>query len=148
MTELTLNIDNYITDEEKKQIALSVFEEKIRQDCERVLSNSCYTIAKGFVNEFINDEQRQYVKKTVAKLLSQPKSIEYSLFQRKDAWHPRRQFEIDEIIEGAIRDNREILIEKTIKALRNVDDELLSENIFNNFDRIIAAIISNLEGKK
>ena len=82
-------IEQYLTDEEKKDIALRVFEEKLRTsfstaEAERVLTNMAYEVAEKLVSENINDKFKEAIENKLPEIIDGLSS--YTVFSRGDSY--------------------------------------------------------------
>lgn len=81
------NIEDYLTDTEKKEIAMQVWKEKLSakfdKDQERIISNAAYQIVSTMCDEVVpnfNSLLVQKVKEVITKLTA------HTVFNKPDAW--------------------------------------------------------------
>ncbi len=116
MSTLEINIDDYITEEEKKQIAKEAFKEacklrfKDEDTVKRIIANSAYDIVYRMVDESFNIELEYFLQDRVIELVKNLN--EYHLFKRPDAWS-RESNSAYQILERILLDNKG-LIESTV----------------------------------
>lgn len=80
-------IEEYLTDEEKKEIALRVFEEKLRTsfstaEAERVVTNMAYDIAEKLVSQNISKEFKESIESKLPEIIEGLSS--FTVFSRGD----------------------------------------------------------------
>jgi hypothetical protein len=136
-----IEIDDLISVEEQKEIAREIFKEQILNDKERILINFAYNIGTSYVQEILEEKDLQFVKEYTHKVLNEKSSIRYQLFKDMEVWEKRKNTP-SEIIEKAIIDNKQILINKTIEALNNIDVDEMSENMTTNMDTLLSSILN------
>jgi hypothetical protein len=84
---IDINIDDYVSEEEKKDLCLEYIRETLRGDKnheERVLSNMAYNSAYKLLDEALTEEQKNKIKQKVAKIIAD--ETNFGLFRKKNAW--------------------------------------------------------------
>jgi len=121
---MTINIDNYLSEEEKKQIAIDVFRDACRQrsvaDFERIVTNSAYEVVWKSMDEFCD-------KSVVAKLKNKIRSIigdltEFDIFKKPGAWD-REANGPYEILVQCVKENKPLISEKVEKAIHQLTNK-------------------------
>jgi len=81
------DIEQYLSDEEKKDIALRVFEEKLRTsfstaEAERVVTNMAYEVAEKLISNNINEQFKEAIENKLPEIIDGLSS--YTVFSRGD----------------------------------------------------------------
>jgi tRNA 2-selenouridine synthase SelU len=83
-----INFEEYLSEEERKEIVASVFREKcvetLKNDGERVLSNASYTIVVKMVDEIFDNKMHELLAQKTKSIIDGLTS--YTVFKRKDHW--------------------------------------------------------------
>jgi len=117
MSTLEINIDEYITEDEKKLIAKEAFKEacwlkfKDENTVERIITNSAHDIVYKMVDEHFNLDLELMFEDKVVEIINTMNW--FHLFKRPDVWS-RESNSAYQILEKALLDNKE-LIESTVK---------------------------------
>jgi hypothetical protein len=117
MNTLEINIDEYITEEEKKLIAKEAFKEacwlkfKDENAVQRIITNSAYDIVYKMVDEHFNLNLELMFEDKVVETINTMNW--FHLFKKPDAWS-RESNSAYQILERALLDNKE-LIESNVK---------------------------------
>jgi hypothetical protein len=115
---MTINIDDYLSEEEKHSIAKEVFIEQCRKrsadDFERIITNSAYHVVWDSMDEFCD-------KSVMAKLRNKVRNIidgltEFTVFRQPDAWHKRENTPYSVLLES-VRENKPLLDQKVKAAM-------------------------------
>lgn len=127
------NIDTYISEEEKKEIARKVFKETLRdgireispnrlmKDYERIISNAVFHFIEDSILEKVHNENslKEFIKnKTKERLkefMEESFSIKYALFDF-NVWNRERPIG-DQILKEILNENKNHIKEKLVKAL-------------------------------
>jgi hypothetical protein len=87
MAMIEIDIDDYVSEEEKKQLCIEYVRETIRGSTtnrERILSNMAYSAAFNIIDSALTPEMMQTIKDKVFQITSDPSS--FNIFRKKDAW--------------------------------------------------------------
>lgn len=85
--EATINIDDYLSNEEKKELCIEYVREVLRGDAhqrERVLSNMAYEAAFSILDSALTEEMMKIVKEKAFAQIE--KVTDFHIFRKKDAW--------------------------------------------------------------
>ena len=138
---MEINFKEYLTDEEIKKIITDEFRSLVKNNTERVLSNFAYELGDGFIKEFISENDLAFVKEKVTEILHDEQTISYRLFSERNAWDSNKLLKVSEVINRTIMENMDILKDKTIESMKNIDVDKLTEFLTENFDSVIRAFI-------
>ncbi len=128
---ITININDYLSEEEQKEYAIEVFKETIKEsmfgkkegdklidEVERVIANISHNIVMEEVQKYIPNFE-EMIKQKVVKLLTDS-SLSYYVFREKDAWRSKDSLAIVYMNE-AIRENKELLQKRIKEIIENYD---------------------------
>ena len=152
MAQIELDIDKYLSEEEKKQLAIDVFKERISKELfksregtiqsdseiQRVIGNISHAIVMKEVQKYIPDFESQ-IKNKVKKALSEG-NIKYEIFKVKNAWDSQESLAITYLNE-AVKENRDILKQRVLNAIMNYD---LSSQIKEEVSSLFEEMAGNL----
>lgn len=154
MTELMINIHDYLTD---AQIA-EVCKEEIRRQIHmqfannpegtntRLISNISYMEVFDEISETIGADARQLLKDTVKRILGDDSSIRYVLFQRKDNFYPRNSPAID-MMDEIVAENRGLMEEKVREAIDDFNFVDVQNEILEVAEDVLRKRIFGKEGE-
>ena len=86
---IEINIDEYVSEEEKKSLCIEYIREVLRGDGnknhkERVLSNMAYNASYKLIDEALTKEDLKTIRATTKKLIQDKNG--FGIFRKKDAW--------------------------------------------------------------
>ena len=84
---IELDIDDYLSYDEKKQLCIDYVKETLRGDPrqeERVLGNMAYSAAFAILDSVLTPEMMQSIRETATEQIS--KVSDFHIFRKKDAW--------------------------------------------------------------
>lgn len=88
MNTVVVNLDDYLSDEEKRQIARDAFREacaaKSVKDFERILDNAGYELVRKEVDAVFDGGMAEAVKARAIKVIE--KLSDFTVFKKPDAW--------------------------------------------------------------
>lgn len=165
MSKITveIDIDDYLSEESKKQLAEDVFKEELRkgfleknpanskqntENYERVLINSVYYFLREEIDTLLNIDHKKIILDKVDTILKD-KDLAYQIFKKKDFWEKEDSLAIQYIEEG-VKENKEYLKSK----IKPTIDKYLAEKIDNDYlddvviDSIREIIIDKLTKKE
>ena len=152
MEELTINVSEYLSEEEIKKIAeeelRGAFRYQLRNeaDVERVLTNLSHEYVFHAVCDYLNENQ-DYVRGRIIEGVSQAltaDTIKWKVFKRKDAWE-RDESPAVKILDDVLRNCRPQLEQAVNARIKEYDFRELQEEIS---DTIYECIVRKLFGKK
>ena len=132
MAQIEINIDNYLSEEEKKELAVEVFKEQVKKELfkysdgtvqsdseiQRVIGNISHQIVMNEVQKHIPDCE-QMIKEKTLKLITES-NFSYQLFKVKNAWDKEESLAITYMNE-TMRSSKEIFQSKIKEAIANYD---------------------------
>jgi hypothetical protein len=147
--EININIENYLTEQEIKEIAKEELSSMIRQhlkeesNIKRIITNVGYEFIFKEISETIGEDSFEKIKNKVVELLEDDSHIKYLLWRKKDAWENEESPAVT-ILNQSIKDNRE-KIENKVSQL--IDDYDFSEVKDEMYDIVCEAISKQIFGK-
>lgn len=88
MNTVVVNLDDYLSDEEKRQIARDAFREvcaaKSAKDFERILDNAAYALVRQEVDAVFDGGMAELVKAKAVEVIK--KLSDFTVFKKPDAW--------------------------------------------------------------
>lgn len=128
---------NYLSEDEKKEIATRVFEKSVakytEKDIDRCLSNFGYDIVVKAINKNIDDDCEKLIIENTKKVLGDVSS--YVVFKKPDAWD-RDSSKAYDLLQKCTEENKDIL-DKKVK-------EIFSEISLDLIRREISSVIRNV----
>ncbi|MEG1546014.1 MAG: hypothetical protein RR371_02040 [Bacteroides sp.] len=128
--QIEINIDNYLSESEKRELAIEAFKESIKEslfkghtgvvassDAQRIISNISY----GIVEEMLKERMPDYEEEIIANVKKVIKGMsQYTVFRRADAWGSDNS-EAVKIVDKTVADNRQKIINILQKEIDNYD---------------------------
>ena len=143
MSEITVNIDEFLTDDDKREIAKSAFREaaerRSNKDFERILSNAGYALVQQEVDAVFDGEMASVVRDKAIEVIRAMSSI--TVFKRPDAWD-REASKGWMHLQSAMDEAKPLIAERVNEIVRGMDITFLHDLIQ---DRIAVAIIEKLQ---
>lgn len=85
---MDINLDNYLSEAQKREIAIDTWREMCREACkgnaERIIGNIGHDVAVQMVSEALGDDANELIKAKAIEVID--KLSEFSVFRRPDAW--------------------------------------------------------------
>lgn len=142
-----VNINDYLSEEDKKEIAIDVFRQQVKKELfnsndgtvqadsevQRIIGNITHEVVFTEVQKYIPDAKEQIIGK-VKKALA--KDLNYEVFRKKDAWGKEESLAITYIKEE-VKANEEVFKTRIKDMIANYDLEpTLNEEVANKFDKL------------
>ena len=141
---MEINIDEYLTHDEKKEIVISEYRKAIHSsiateaDVQRVLSNAGYNTVYKIVDECFDVDSKAIIKAKIDEVLADVGA--YHIFQKPDAWSRETNSAYDYMqkciadSEGVIREKIESLLDEQIivackQDIKDVVAEAISDHV-------------------
>lgn len=147
--EVSINIEDYLSKEEikeiaKEQIAISI-KEKFRKesDIERIITNLSYEFLFKAISEAIGKDSLEMIKDKVQTLLMDDSHISYLIWRKKDAWENEESPAVT-IMNQAIKDNHNLIENKVYSLISNYNFNEAKDEIY---DILCDSISKQLFGK-
>lgn len=144
---MEININDYLDEEELKDIAREEFRSEARRHFEnekeisRIISNLGYKVIFDEIDRIIGDDTKKLIAKQVPKTIGE-KDLSFYIFREGDNWKkPSLGYEL---LEQAVKDNQHIITEKVKSVLEKADDEKQYEIMRNVTDDITETFVNML----
>ena len=141
--ELTINIEDYITPEEIKSLAMEAVRDSIMRtysrdeyNITRLITNLSYEFIFKVVSDAIGEDAQVKISNKVKELLEDGGSIRYELWRRKDAWEKTESPAIP-ILHKAIKDNEGLIRAKVMQSIDNYEFNDVQEAMYDALNTII-----------
>lgn len=128
------NIEQYLTDDEKKEIALRVFEEKLRTsfsttEAERVVTNMAYELAEKLVSQNISKDFDDAIKSKLPEIIDGLSS--YTVFSRGDDYGAFRKEPTLawKIVDETVKKHNARIEDRVLAVIDSIDKANLREEI-------------------
>lgn len=135
---MTINIDDYLTEEEKKEIIIQQFAAVATKssidEVARVITNEGYYIVVNALNEVFDGDVEKAIKDKAIQNIN--KMSEYLIFRRPDAWE-REHSKGWEILQQCMTDNKDLINQKVVDHIEGINKNHLQGCL----EEIIAEII-------
>ena len=153
-TEVTINIDDYLSEEEKKEIAIDVFRNQVKtqlfksidgtvqsdSEVQRVIGNISYEIVFNEVQKYIPNAKKM-VEDKVSKILKE-KDLSYYIFRKKDAWDKEESLAIT-YLNQEVKSYEEMFKSRIKKEMEEYDlGDDLNKELSNKFDKLADTMYS------
>jgi hypothetical protein len=153
-TEVTINIDDYLSEEDKKEIAIDVFRNQVKtqlfksidgtvqsdSEVQRVIGNISYEIVFNEVQKYIPNAKKM-VEDKVSKILKE-KDLSYYIFRKKDAWDKEESLAIT-YLNQEVKSNEEMFKSRIKKEMEEYDlGDDLNKELSNKFDKLADTMYS------
>jgi len=136
--QININIDDYITEEEKAEIARDVFKRKLldksSDDWERIISNFAYNTVYQLVDAELDGKMAEKIKEKTIKVINE--LTEYSVFRRNDYWN-EIESPATKIMTEAILNNKALFAEKVEAVIGNFDEEEIKQQLIDHAGYIL-----------
>ena len=140
---LTINIEDYVTPEEIKSLAMEAVRDSIMRmysrdeyNISRLITNLSYEFIFKAVSEAIGEDAQVKISNKVKELLEDGGSIRYELWRRKDAWEKIESPAIP-ILHKAIKDNEGLIRAKVMQSIDGYEFNDVQEAIYEALNQIV-----------
>lgn len=143
MSSFELDIDQYLTEEDKKRICREQFSEvarmKCRNDFERIITNSAYSIVRDEVDKVFDGKMQEFLIERVEKVIKELSS--FTVFNKPDAWDNTTSKGYD-ILQQAVKDAQPLIVNRVVSLIEGMSEEDLSWYVQGP---LVAAILEKLK---
>lgn len=121
---LEINIDDYISEEEKKNIVINAYENAVyeilrRTDKDQLLANVGYEVVFKAVNEMLGEDSIQIISEKVKKILSEFTSFEVF----RDGTYGGKPSKGYLLLEEVVTENKELINNRVKNLITGMSDE-------------------------
>ena len=150
--KIEININDYISEDEKKEIAINAFKESIYQQLangntiEAILSNAAYLAVFKAINEVAEKSEEIIIEKT-KKIINENNFSHYAF---RYGWQDKQPISFaSNLLEKTIKDNEELFKEKILETIKNLNlNETVLQNLQNAADNFTSNIYDLVEFAK
>lgn len=128
------DIERYLSNDEKKEIALRVFEEKLRDsfsdaEAERVVTNMAYDIAHELVNRHISEQFKEAIENKLPTIIDDLSA--YTVFNSGDNYGAFRKEPTLawKTVDEWVKKNNATIEDKVAEIVNGIDKTTLREEI-------------------
>lgn len=120
---MRIDIEDYLSPGEMKEIAREEFHKLLSSKSERILSNLAYYLGEGFIQSLISDEEVRKLQDRATKILKEDSNFETLIYSK-----PTGDLVVYNEVQTAIRDNIDIVRDKGVERLTNLDLDKFEES--------------------
>jgi hypothetical protein len=144
-THILIEIDQFITEEEKRSLVAAAFREaaqrRSNEDFERILSNAAYALVQKEVDTAFDGNMAAVVREKAIAIIG--KLSEYTVFKKADAWD-RGESVAYKHLQSAMDEAKPVITAKVMEIVQAIDQHALHAEIG---ERIASAVIEKLTAK-
>ena len=142
---MEINIQDYLTHDEIKEIAIEQVKGSLRQGGERLVNNLAYEVAFRIIDESLTDEMMEQVKNKVPEIIDG--MSEFSIFRKPNAWE-RQSSDAWDTLQTAMKENRDSIKDKVKETIENYNYEsALTRNSDFFTEMIVEVLREGLKGR-
>jgi hypothetical protein len=116
--KVSINIDDYVTDAEKKQLCIDYINETLRgndeYDKERILYNMAYMASYKILDDALTHDMMEMIKQKAVEIISNFSS--YDIFRKRSQWETEDSVAYTEI-QNAVREHKHLISPLVKKAI-------------------------------
>lgn len=125
---MEIDINNYISENEKREIALEIFRDKVKEafggdqytdsgkERDRVIKNAVHHWIVEYVEKTLTDEDKQTIRDNALKAIKDA-NYEFRVFEKPDVWN-RTEYTAYKVITQAVKENEDYIKEKVAEEIR------------------------------
>ncbi len=135
---MEINFEDYLSEEERKNIVANVFmakcQQKFEKDAERIFQNSAYHVVHEIVNKMHDDKVDEIIAEKAKELIASL-SV-YSVFRKADYWE-KGESEGYKSLNQAVLANKKLLNAKIASLIDGMDKDELRETIIEQAQMLL-----------
>ena len=143
MSTFELDIDQYLTEDEKKRICSEQFAQVARLKCqadfERIISNSAYMVVRDEVDKLFDGRMQEFLIQRVEKVVKELSA--FTVFNGPDAWD-KTASKGWHALQEATEQAKPLIVARVIELVEGMSQEDLAYRIQ---EPLIAAIMEKLK---
>ena len=143
MSSFELDIDQYLTEEDKRQICREKFADVARMKCkddfERIITNSAYSIVRDEVDKVFDGKMQEFLIQRVEKVVKELSA--FTVFNKPDAWDKTSSKGYD-LLQQAVQDVQPLIVGRVVALIEGMSAEDLSWYVQGP---LVAAILEKLK---
>lgn len=152
--ELKINIEDYITPEEIKAVAMDAVRESIRRifcgdeaNLNRLISNLSYEFIFKAVSDAIGEDAQTKITSKVRELLEDGSCIRYELWRKRDSFEKYESPAIP-MFHKAIEDNEDLIRAKVMQSIDEFKFDGVQDAMYDALNQIVYDKVFGKEGGK
>lgn len=126
---MEIKIEDYITEEEKKEIVISQFREDISKmfggdeytstgkDRDRIIKNSVAHWITEYIEKTLTDEDKNIIRENVLNTIKTENNLSFYIFKKPDVWD-RTEYTAYQIIQNAVKENEQFIKDKVTESIK------------------------------
>ena len=141
--EVKIAIEDYITPEEIKSIAMEELRKHIQslykgdeRNINRLISNLSYEFIFKAVSDAIGDDAQTMIADKVKELCSDSGTIRYEMWRKKDNWDKEESPAIA-IMKSAIRDNEDLIKAKVVQTIESFKFDDIQTAMYEALEQVV-----------
>lgn len=143
MSTFELDIDQYLTEDDKKQICREQFSEVARLKCqadfERIISNSSYMIVRDEVDKLCDGKMQEFLVDRIEKVVKELSA--FTVFNGPDAWD-KTASKGWHLLQEATEHAKPLIVARVVELVEGMSQEDLAYRIQ---EPLVAAVIEKLK---
>lgn len=144
MSALEINIDDYLSEEEKTQIARDEFRaacgRRSQADFERILSNAGYALVSTEVDKAFGGKMAEVIETTAIKVIKELST--YTVFKRRDAWD-KEDSKAYLHLQSVMDECRPLIEARVTEVIEKLDEDTIQNMIGQRVaDAIVARVVN------
>lgn len=143
MSTFELDIDQFLTEEEKKRIYSEQFAQAARLKCqadfERIISNSAYMIVRDEVDKLFDGKMQEFLVERIEKVVKELSA--FTVFNGPDAWD-KTASKGWYVLQEATEQARPLIVARVVELVEGMSQEDLAYRIQGP---LVAAIMEKLK---
>lgn len=143
MSSFELDIDQYLTEEDKKNICREKFSEVARLNCqadfERIITNSAYSIVRAEVDNMFDGRMQEYLIERVEKVVNELSA--FTVFSGPNTWDKNSSKGYD-LLQQAVQDAEPLIVSRVVELIEGMSEEDLAYRVQKP---LVAAIMEKLK---
>lgn len=116
--KIEIDVTDYLSKEEIKDICVEIIRNTINKDTERILSNLAYTHAHSIIDSLLTMTEKQELNNKVKQILD--KTDTYTVFRKADYWHKEDSI-AQKYLNESIIENKEVIKSRALEAMNRFD---------------------------
>ena len=141
--DLTIRIEDYITQDEIKTVAMESLRDVIlrtfsrgESEIERLISNLSYEFIFKAVSDAIGEDAKQKIANKVKELCEDGSAIRFEMWRKRDAWEKSESPALT-ILNEAIKDNKPLIRAKVEQCITGYEFNDIQDAMYIALDEIL-----------
>ena len=124
---MEINIDDFISEDERREIAIETFRDKIKEafggdeysdsgkERDRVVKNAVSKWITDYVETTLTEEDKKLIREKTVEAIRDA-HYEYRIFEKPDVWD-RTEYTAYRVVTQAVKENEDFIKEKVTEAI-------------------------------